>query len=90
MKNLNLSGKRLTIGVFETAKENHEEVDESSDTEQTAGDQPKQTGADFADIEPMESEISKEEAQQQRNKFRFLHFFLHFHEKSNCTISTKY
>lgn len=51
--------------VAEGAHDDEDDVDDHADTEQTAGQQPDDAGADLADVETVNTEESEKDCQQQ-------------------------
>lgn len=64
--------KRHIRFVAETADQNHDKINDPSDAKYSSSDQPKNTGADFTDIEPMYTETAQKEAKQQGHDFALI------------------
>ena len=64
--------KTLTGFVAEAAEENEDQIQDPADAEETGGKQPDDAGADFADVETVNTEVTQEQAQEEGNPFAFM------------------
>ena len=59
--------KRHVLLVAEAAADDDDEVQQHTETAKTKGEKPQQAGADLSDIEPVNPEITQQEAEQCRH-----------------------
>ena len=59
------SGQDVALFVLELVDRNHDDVHQPPDSEHAAGQQPDDAGPDLADIEPVDTQAAKKNAEEQ-------------------------
>ena len=70
-------GNGFSLFIFHAANGDHDDVDEPTDTEDPAGQKPKDSGPDLAEIKTVDTQSPEKDSKQKCDQswFRRLHVF---------------